>query len=302
MNPIVRKFVLPICAAFAVALPAAAQPPGGQNGGGTEALRAVLRFDRAQHEELAYLPASAVAVPAGDGRPFAYKLNRRRTTEAEAYDAVTLWNVRRVRVRKRRMRLSDSTGRERVCLLKFFTERDSRKGARPHLLGNVAGYSWASVIRVGDRWEEVRSHIAHYTLRHEVDSLRSIGAVDVRGEVPESFRHALSRHVPYLLDGFEVPSEIFQFIDGLILRTLQVEEDGAGGLRVVGDTYPGRSPLVVLGGERSTVAAWLEMCRGGLFDPKAEVPLLYYYMVPVEAVQLYGEAGRYGAIRIDAAE
>ena len=28
----------------------------------------------------------------------------------------------------------------------------------------------------------------------------------------------------------------------------------------------------------------------------------YYYILPVEAVQLYGEAGRYGAIRIDMAE
>lgn len=266
------------------------------------ASRAVLRFDEAQSEELADLPASAAVASRSDDRPFAYKLNRRRTSEAEAYDAVTLWNVRRVRVKNRRMRLADTTERCKVRLLKFFTERDRRKGVRPHLLGNVAGYSWASAIRVGDRWQEVRSHIAVYTLRDEVDSLRRAGAVDDRGAVPVQFRYALSRHVPYLLDGCEVPSEVFQFIDGLILRTLDVVDDPVEGPRVVGDTYPGRSPLVVLGGERTTVGAWLEMCRGGLFDPKAEVPLLYYYMVPVEAVQLYGEAGRYGAIRIEAAQ
>ncbi|WP_295991212.1 hypothetical protein [uncultured Alistipes sp.] len=264
--------------------------------------QAVLRFDQASSEELADLHVAADAPAQDDGRPFAYKLNRRRVSEAAAYDAVTLWNVRRVRVKSRRMRLSDTTGRERVRLLKFFIERDRRKGARPHLLGNVVGYTWVSHIREGGRWREVPAHIGLYTLRPEVDSLRRAGQVDARGAVPEAFRHALPRDIPYVLDGVEVPSPLFQFIDGLILRTLSVVCVSEGRPCVVGDTYPGRSPLVVLGGERTTVAAWLEMCRAGLFEMSAGVPMHYYYILPVEAVQLYGEAGRYGAIRIDMAE
>ena len=117
-----------------------------------------------------------------------------------------------------------------------------------------------------------------------------------------AFRHALPRDIPYVLDGVEVSSPLFQFIDGLILRTLSVVCVSEGRPCVVGDTYPGRSPLVVLGGERTTVAAWLEMCRAGLFEMSAGMPMHYYYILPVEAVQLYGEAGRYGAIRIDMAE
>lgn len=264
--------------------------------------RAVLRFDEAKSEELADLRVADDAAEQADARPFAYKLNRRRTSEAATYDAVTLWNVRRVRVKSRQMRLSDTTRRERVRLLKFFTERNRRKGARPHLLGNVVGYTWVSHIRKGGRWREVPAHIGLYTLRAEVDSLRRVGVADARGAVPEAFRHALPRTVPYWLNGVQVPSPVFQFIDGLILRRLDVVDDPETGLRVEGDTYPGRVPLVVMGGERTTVAAWLEMCRAGWFEMSAEVPMHYYYIQPVEAVQLYGEAGRYGAIRIDVAE
>ena len=78
---------------------------------------AELRFDQAQREELADEPFPAVAVDSAvAGRPFAYKLNRKRTTEAAAYDAVTLWNVRKVKIRDRRMKLTDSTRREKVRL------------------------------------------------------------------------------------------------------------------------------------------------------------------------------------------
>lgn len=91
---------------------------------------AELRFDQAQREELADEPSPAVTAGfAAAGRPFAYKLNRKRTSEAVAYDAVTLWNVRKVKIRDRRMKLSDSTRREKVRLLKFFIERDRKKGA-----------------------------------------------------------------------------------------------------------------------------------------------------------------------------
>ncbi len=300
MNPLFRNLLLSFCATFVALAAARAQQPEPQKS--VQTPRAVLRFDEARSEELADLRSAVDTVAAADGRPFAFKLNRRRATEEAVYDAATLWNVRRVRVKRRRMRLADSLGREKVRLVKFFIERDRRKGMRPHLLGNVAGYSWVSEIREGGRWREVPAFISVYTLREEVDSLREAGAVDVRGGVPEAFRHTLPRDTPYVLDGVEVSSAIFQFIDGLILRTLQVVDNDAVRRCVVGDTYPGRSPLVVLGGERITVAQWLEMCRAGLFDTRADVPMYYRYEVPVEAVKKYGEAGRYGAIRIDAAE
>lgn len=112
----------------------------------------VLRFDEARRDTLADVPsATAETLPAAAGRPFAYKLNRRRVTREEAYGRVTLWNVRRVRVKNRRMRLADTTRRERVRLLKFFVERDRRKGVRPHLQGNVAGYRWSATSLEGAR-------------------------------------------------------------------------------------------------------------------------------------------------------
>ena len=96
----------------------------------------VLRFDEARRDTLADVPsATAETLPAAAGRPFAYKLNRRRVTREEAYGRVTLWNVRRVRVKNRRMRLADTTRRERVRLLKFFVERDRRKA-------EAAGEEW----------------------------------------------------------------------------------------------------------------------------------------------------------------
>ena len=45
----------------------------------------VLRFDEARRDTLADVPsATAETLPAAAGRPFAYKLNRRRVTRAEA--------------------------------------------------------------------------------------------------------------------------------------------------------------------------------------------------------------------------
>ena len=55
---------------------------------------AQLRFDEARQEAIADLPSPAFAADSlAAARPFAYKLNRRRTTEAAAYDAVTLWTL-----------------------------------------------------------------------------------------------------------------------------------------------------------------------------------------------------------------
>lgn len=313
-----------LCAAAVWLHGAAAQEPD----------RAVLRYDEIRSEELPDLPAAGVpaAEPAAaeapaaetsevgpasgrtllSARPAACKLNRRRVTFAEAYDAVTLWNVRRVRVKGRRMRLSDTTRRERVQLLKFFVERDRRKGVRPHLLGNVAGYTWSSsrYDSVSGRWCETPARIATYTLRAEYDSVRLAGGEVSMFRVPEELWHTLPDDAGYVLDGVEVPGGLFQFIDGLILRTLTVADPAADPQTaalfrrpmVLGDTYPDRIPLVVFGSRRLSVAEWLRMCRADAFRETADVPMLYYYMLPAEAVSLYGPSGRYGAICISLAE
>ena len=152
----------------------------------------VLRFDEARRDTLAdVLSATEETLPAAAGRPFAYKLNRRRVTREEAYGRVTLWNVRRVRVKNRRMRLADTTRRERVRLLKFFVERDRRKGVRPHLQGNVAGYRWSATSLEGARQRRQAVHIRTYTLRAEYDSLRRAGGINRSGRIPDGLWHPL---------------------------------------------------------------------------------------------------------------
>lgn len=260
-----------------------------------------LRFDEAQREEVGDRPGPVVDSVTAT-RPFACKLNRRRVTCEEAYDAVTLWNAHRVRIKNRRMRLTDSTRREKVKLLKFFVERDRRKGARPHLLGNVAGYTWSSSVRENGRRRDVSPHISAYTLRREYDSVRLAGREVSLFRVPEELWHPLSPGVRYELNDLPVPSAVFQFIDGLILRTLDIRDDDPerpGEVVVTGRTYPDRMPLVIFEGRRSTIEAWLRMCTSGAFRMTAEVRMHYFYMLPLEAVQRYGRAGIYGAICID---
>lgn len=265
---------------------------------------AVLRFDEAKQEQAEDDARLEIAADTAACRPFVCKLNRRRVSEAEAYDAVTLWNVRRVRVKNRRMRLSDSTRREKVKLLKFFIERDRRKGVRPHLLGNVAGYAWSSSVLKNGRWHKVSPFIDTYTLRDEYDSVCRIEGRTPGFRVPENLWHTLPRDARYVLDGMPVPGGIFQFIDGLILQTLDIRngETQSGKPVVTGTIFPDRVPLVIVSGRRSTVDSWLEMCFSNSFSPTAEVPMRYFYMLPLEAVQLYGRQGMYGAICIDLVE
>lgn len=269
-----------------------------------------LRFDESQREEIADCPFPTVDSAADTGRPVACKLNRRRVAFEKAYDAVTLWNVTRVKVRNRRMRLSDTTARERVRLLKFFIERSRKRGVRPHLLGNVAGCRWTD--RAYDPqngcWLKVPRHISSYTLRSAYDSLRRAGGDEGSpAQVPDWLWRDLSPDAVYMLDGVRVSGRLFQFIDGLILRTLDIHVDSLSQIRfgaavVVGDTYPDRVPLVVFDGEFSTVAHWLKLCRANAFSMTAEVPMRYFYMLPAEAVQCYGSRGMYGAICVEMAE
>lgn len=272
----------------------------------------VLRFDRMLRDTIADLSVPEVSRDSlAVERVFAYKLNRKRVGYPTADDAVTLWNVRRVRVKRRRMRLAEGACREKVLLLKFFTERDRKKGARPHLLGNVAGYTWSSTAydETLGRSRPVPSHIDTYTLKEEYDSLRRAGIGILSGNLPDALRHPLSYKARYLLDGYPVPGGVFQFIDGLMLRTLEIRTDAQSAARfgsaygvVLGDTYPDRAPLVVFDGRISTIERWLDMCRADAFRVEAEVPMHYYYIRPVEAVQLYGRRGMYGVICVGVAD
>ena len=191
-----------------------------------ERLEAVLRFDRAQRDTVAEATAAALPAVADTSSRIACKLNRRRTGFVEAYDAVTLWNVRRVKVKPRRMRLSDTTGREQVRLLKFFTERNRRKGVRPHLVGNAAGYTWTGGGESPDprtgEWRTEPSRINTYSLRADYDSLRRVeGYVQVSWK-PEGIWRGLPEDALYLLDGRPVPGSVLRFIEGLTLRRLDI--------------------------------------------------------------------------------
>lgn len=128
-------------------------------------------------------------------------------------------------------------------------------------------------------------------------------------QVPEELWRRLSPKAVYVLDGVRVPGSVFQFIDGLFLRTLEVHTDPGTMARydtdqgvVIGDVYPDRIPLVVFCGRPSTIGAWLKICHTGAFSVDAAVPMRYFYMLPVEAVQIYGLAGKYGAICVELAE
>lgn len=277
---------------LAATLPAAAQ---------NRRPEAVLRFDEAVREELAEPAADTLQAGGADER-FAVKINRRWVSEAEAYDRVTLWNVRRVRLKQRRLRLADSTARERVTLLKFFIERDRRKGMRPHLQGNVAGYSWNESRMVEGRWQQTAPYISRYLLRSEVDSARRAGWNAAKEPVPKTMWHPLPHDLLFTLDGRPVPGKVFQFIDGLILRTLNVVDDGVSAPRVEGDIYPDRRPVVLYDGRRTTIDRWLALCSAGSFQLEAAVPMRFYYILPLEAVERFGPDGLYGAIEIHTAE
>ena len=46
----------------------------------------------------------------------------------------------------------------------------------------------------------------------------------------------------------------------------------------------------------------MKICHTDAFSVDAAVPMRYFYMLPVEAVQIYGLAGKYGAICVELAE
>ena len=90
----------------------------------------------------------------------------------------------------------------------------------------------------------------------------------------------------------------------MILRSLDIRTDSAtidGRPLVVGRTYADRAPLVVIDGMPSDVGEWLRMCRANVFSLEAEVPMYYYYRLPVEAVETFGRRGRFGAVCIEPA-
>lgn len=305
-----EKIVLRFRAGDTAPTVVAAKPPASQDADANPP-EAQLRFDQAKREEVADMPETENPPQITAQHGFVYKLNRKRVAGEQAYNAVTLWNVRRVRINQRRMRLSDTTGRERVWMLKFFTVRNPKKGTRPHLLGNVGGYNWSTGY-----WDmktqtphDQPLHIGTYTLRREYDSMRRARPDLSFFRVPEELLRNLPVDAVYMLDGKPTPPVVFRIFDGLTLRTLDIHTDSETMARygtdagvVIGDTYPDRVPLVVLNGEVSTVDVWLKMCESNAFAMDAEIPMHYFFMQPVEAVQNYGKSGRFGAICVNIAK
>jgi len=72
--------------------------------------------------------------------------------------------------------------------------------------------------------------------------------------------------------------------------------------RVEGDIYPDRRPVVLYDGRRTTIDRWLALCSAGSFQLEAAVPMRFYYILPLEAVERFGPDGLYGAIEIHTAE
>lgn len=144
-------------------------------------------------------------------------------------------------------------------------------------------------------------HIATYTLRDAYDSVRRSGGDVSMFKVPEELWRRLSPKAVYMLDGVRVPGASFS-LSTAVLRTLEVHTDRGTMARYDTDrgchrgVYPDRIPLVVFCGRPSTIGAWLKICHTGAFSVDAAVPMRYFYMLPVEAVQIYGLAGKYGAI------
>lgn len=105
----------------------------------------------------------------------------------------------------------------------------------------------------------------------------------------------------YLLDGERVPGSSFQFIDGLILRTLEIYTDsatmaryGAGRGVVIGDILPDRVPLVVFNGAFSSIESWLKMCRADAFSVSADVRCTISTCFPSKPCRPMGVRGKYG--------
>lgn len=132
-----------------------------------------------------------------------------------------------------------------------------------------------------------------------------MGGFGPDSRVPDELWCELSPKARYMLDGESVFGTVFGFIDGLILRTLDIfdapqhlsEVVYPHGV-VIGETSSDRVPSLVIGKEMSDLRTWLRMCRSGTFWLSPAVPM-YYYIFPVEAAITFGDHGKYGTICIE---
>ena len=190
-----------------------------------------------------------------------------------------------------------------MCILQVAARHNSRC---LHLSGNAAGYNkWSSSRHVKVRSEPLPTHISFSILREEYDSLRRIGGFGPDSRVPDELWRELSSEARYVLDRAFVSGTVFSFIDGLILRMLDLFDDPQHVSEVVyphgvvtEETSSDRMPSVVIGKEISDLRTWLRMCRSGTFWLSANVPMSYY-MLPVEAAITFSGRGKFGAICIE---
>lgn len=266
-------------------------------------LGAELRMDEAVSERLTDPADGAVYEEEEVQPPTAYLVNGKVFTRDEADDLLTLWNVEDVQVLYCRQKLPGG-GRIAVRYLIF----KMQKRYRPHLAGNIAGYSWSAralvKTRSGGKRVGPRAYIGHYILHTDYDSVRTVrGGGPLRSS--DVVARKLSPEAYYLLDGKPVPSDALRYLDGLIVKSLdylppreavarygECASQGA----VVATLFEGRMPLILFDDVPVSFETWLKHCSGKYLNMGS--PLNYRFLSPLTAVERYGRKGIYGCIYI----
>lgn len=272
----------------------------------SDSMRVVLKTAEMTSEELSDTAEKTIQPKCEPSPLYIYILNDEVVSREQADDAVTLWSINSIK------RL-DCTKKLRggAILKNTYLIFETQKRYRPHLEGNVAGYSWRSLIEK-ELEEDIcaRNHrerpafIGSYVLRSDYDSVKlatgrkSVTAKDVK------WRN-LPRDVMYILNGNQINTDALKFLEGTIIKSLdyfsgddvlaEYGEESINGV-FVATTFPKRTPLIVFDGEPMTFAEWLKFCSG--IHINMGTTLNYQFIPPVGAVERYGEKGIYGCIYV----
>ena len=227
-----------------------------------------------------------------------FLLNGQPVSRRQALERIRIWNVLSARRTVCRLRGAGVPGRYRVVYVAF---RIDTTCGQPHLDGNVAGYVWC-------RGRNSQPYIGSYVSRAQYDSVRRLSSERTIA-VDRSEWHSLSPGVACYLDGKPVPADLFRWIDGCVVRSmdyyppdLSVQRYGEAGEHGVlaAETFSGRRPLVFFDGERMPFDRWLRLCAQYRFDydPRTGQEGNFRYIQPAEAVERFGAAARYGAVDV----
>ena len=227
-----------------------------------------------------------------------FLLNGQPVSRRQALERIRIWNVLSARRTVCRLRGAGVPGRYRVVYVAF---RIDTTCGQPHLDGNVAGYVWT-------RGRNSQPYIGSYVSRAQYDSVRRLSSERTIA-VDRSEWHSLSPEVACYLDGKPVPADLFRWIDGWVVRSmdyyppdLSVQRYGEAGEHGVlaAETFSGRRPLVFFDGERMPFDRWLRLCAQYRFDydPQTGQEGNFRYIQPAEAVERFGAAARYGAVDV----